>query len=184
MSVDLRAKPFCLNDEQAAWVENTWKEMTLDEKIGQLFCAMVTDFSENSIQEFLSQNFGAFMVRPMPFQGMQENIEMVQQRSKIPMLVGANLENGGIGAFNDGTLYSMPMGACATGDPETGYRLGKISTAEAASVGINWGFAPIVDLDLNYHNPITNIRGNQCHHGAVRLSIRHGHDRPEHAHRV
>lgn len=158
MSVDLRAKPFYLNDEQVAWVEKTWEEMTLDEKIGQLFCAMVTDFSENSVQAFLSQNFGAFMVRPMPFQGIQENVEMVQQRSKIPMLVGANLENGGIGAFNDGTLYSMPMGACATGDPETGYRLGKISTAEAASVGINWGFAPIVDLDLNYHNPITNIR--------------------------
>jgi len=35
--MDLRAKPFYLNDSQIAWVEETLKNMSLDDKLGQLF---------------------------------------------------------------------------------------------------------------------------------------------------
>ena len=35
--VDLKAKPFYLNEEQIQWVEDTIASMTPDEKIGQLF---------------------------------------------------------------------------------------------------------------------------------------------------
>ena len=35
--VNLKAKPFNLNDEQIKWVEDTINGMTVDEKIGQLF---------------------------------------------------------------------------------------------------------------------------------------------------
>ena len=35
--VDLKAKPFYLNDEQIRWVEDAIAGMTLDEKLGQLF---------------------------------------------------------------------------------------------------------------------------------------------------
>ena len=50
------------------------------------------------------------------------------------------------------------MLAAATGDVERAYQLGKVSCSEGAAVGVNWSFAPVVDLDLNYHNPITNVR--------------------------
>ncbi len=35
--VDLKKKPFYLDDEQIKWVKNTIENMTLEEKIGQLF---------------------------------------------------------------------------------------------------------------------------------------------------
>lgn len=35
--VDLTKKPFNLNQEAIEWIEKTINEMTLDEKIGQLF---------------------------------------------------------------------------------------------------------------------------------------------------
>ena len=35
--VDLRAKPYYLNDEDIAWVESTIASMTDEEKVGQLF---------------------------------------------------------------------------------------------------------------------------------------------------
>ena len=41
---------------------------------------------------------------------------------------------------------------------EKAYQLGKVSCSEGAAVGVNWSFAPVVDLDQNYHNPITNVR--------------------------
>ena len=57
------------------------------------------------------------------------------------------------------------MLAAATGDVERAYQLGKVSCSEGAAVGVNWSFAPVVDLDLNYHNPITNVRtfGSNLH---------------------
>ena len=35
--VDLKAKPFYLNDEEIRWVEDTIGSMTMDEKLRQLF---------------------------------------------------------------------------------------------------------------------------------------------------
>ena len=39
--VNLREKPYYLNDEQIQWVEDTIAGMTIEEKIGQLFVNMV-----------------------------------------------------------------------------------------------------------------------------------------------
>lgn len=41
--VDLKAKPFYLNEAQIAWVEQTIASMTVKEKIGQLFINLFTD---------------------------------------------------------------------------------------------------------------------------------------------
>ena len=40
MPVDLRAKPYYLDDEGVQWVEDTIASMTTEEKIGQLFFNM------------------------------------------------------------------------------------------------------------------------------------------------
>ena len=50
------------------------------------------------------------------------------------------------------------MQVAATGDTEDAYRLGKVSCSEGAAVGCNWAFAPVVDIDRNWRNPITNVR--------------------------
>ena len=42
MSVDLKAKPFCLNSSQIRWVQNTLFSMSEDEKIGQLFYLLLS----------------------------------------------------------------------------------------------------------------------------------------------
>ena len=48
--VDLRAKPYYLNDEQIAWVEETLASMTPEEKVQQLFVHMNMDRREESIK--------------------------------------------------------------------------------------------------------------------------------------
>ena len=40
MKIDLKAKPFYLSDEDIKWVEETIANMTIEEKIGQLFVNM------------------------------------------------------------------------------------------------------------------------------------------------
>lgn len=50
MSVDLKAKPFCLNNSQIRWVQNTLFSMSEDEKIGQLFLPIAFSSDENYLR--------------------------------------------------------------------------------------------------------------------------------------
>ena len=157
--IRLDRKPFCLSTDKQSWVRETVATMTLDEKIGQILCPVLSSLDDKTIQ-YYTQTLcvGSVMIRPYDIDGLQDGINLLQRSSRIPLLVAANLENGGCGAITQGTLFANPLGCTATNDKQSGYRLGKVSCSEAASVGVNWAFAPIVDIDYNYHNPITNVR--------------------------
>jgi beta-N-acetylhexosaminidase len=157
--VDVKAVPFNLNDEQAAWVRNTLAAMGEKEKIGQLFCTLGIMTGKKSIEHLTKDiGIGGIMFRPKKATSLQNIYRKLQNSAKIPLLCAANLESGGSGACEDGTNFAMPMGAAAAGGTEMGYRLGKIACSEGAAVGCNWAFAPIVDIDMNFRNPIANLR--------------------------
>ena len=157
--IDLKAKPFYLDDEAIAWVDRTKASMTLDEKIGQLFVPVGYSGDPNVLDNtMLRYHLGGIMYRCGEAAEMQQTHRYLQEHSRIPMLIGANLEDGGVGIAVNGTAFGKQMQAAATGDPESAYRLGKISCSEGAAVGCNWAFAPVVDIDRNWRNPITNVR--------------------------
>ena len=159
MKPDLKAPPFRLNGEQIGWVRQTLAGMSEREKLHQLFCLVLYNDDESTCR-YLAEEVrpGGFMCRAMPAEQCLRAVERMQCRSKIPMLVAANLETGGNGIVREGTQVCRPMQAAATGDPEYARRLGEVCGAEGAAVGANWAFAPIVDIDANWRNPITNFR--------------------------
>ena len=53
--VDLRAKPYCLADEDIAWVESTIASMTPEEKVGQLFWQLTAGNSEENLKELMEK---------------------------------------------------------------------------------------------------------------------------------
>lgn len=156
--VDLKAKPFNLNEEEIKWVEDTLNGMTLEEKIGQLFCPVGFTQDKEVLKSMLEKNIAGIMYRPGKGEEIQEVHRFLQENSKIPLLLAANLEAGGVGVASDGTDFGKPMQIAATDDEEEAYHLGYISCMEGAAVGCNWSFAPIVDIDMNFRNPITNLR--------------------------
>ena len=156
--MDLKTKPFCLNDAEIEWVENTLKQMTLEEKIGALFCPIGYSTDTEYLDMMLGFHIGGLFFRDGVGEEMRKTFEYAQSHSRIPLLIPSNLEAGGDGAATDGTPYGKQMACAAAGDKKYAYRLGKIACTEAAALGINWAFAPVVDIDRNYHNPITNIR--------------------------
>lgn len=157
--VDLKANPFFLDDSQIQWVEETLASMTDDEKVGQMFCPIGGNIEEDFLQSFLDEfKPGAMLYRPMPAKDVRRTHKFIQDHSRIPLIFGANLESGGNGICADGTYYSRPMGVAATDDPECAYRLGAVAGKEAQAVGCNWAFSPICDLDMNWRNPIMNVR--------------------------
>lgn len=157
--MNLKEKPFHLNDEEIKWVETTLGNMTAEEKIGQLFCPIGYSIDRGYLKnELLRWNIGGLFFRDGVSTEMRDTFEYAQKHSRIPLLIPSNLEAGGDGALTDGTSYGKQMAAAAANDKKYAYRLGKIACSEAAAVGINWAFAPVVDIDMNYHNPITNVR--------------------------
>ena len=157
--INLKGNPFYLNDNDIKWIEDTIKSMTLEEKIGQLFCpiGMVPDeeYLKNTV---LSKHIGGILFRSGESKEMQRIHNFLQENSKIPLLIAANLEAGGDGIAKDGTAFGKQMQIAATNDTEFAYKLGKVSCSEGEATGCNWTFAPVVDIDMNFRNPITNVR--------------------------
>jgi beta-N-acetylhexosaminidase len=157
--MDLKAKPFYLSDEDIKWVEETKASLTLDEKLGQLFFPIGYSPNEQYLQyEILSKNPGGLMFRTGKTEELFNAYSYLQTNSKVPMLLAANLEAGGDGIVLEGTAFGKQMQVAATDDPEQAYRLAKVSCTEGQAVGCNYAFAPVVDIDFNYHSPITNVR--------------------------
>lgn len=155
----LKQKPFYLSDADIAWVESTLHGMTDEEKIGQLFCLVNFDSSEEALDKmFAVMQPGGTMFRPFPMAEAVDLHNRLQKRSKIPMLIAANLEKGGNGAVMEGTCIGSQMQVAATDDVTLAGRMGQVCAKEGLAVGVNWSFAPIIDIDYNFRNPITNIR--------------------------
>lgn len=156
---DLKKAPFHLSDSDISWVEETLSRMTDEEKIGQLFCPIGYSTDREYLDnELLRFHIGGMFFRDGVSTEMQDTFSYAQKNSRIPLLIPSNLEAGGDGAATDGTAYGKQMTAAAAGDKKFAYYLGKIACEEGAALGINWAFAPVVDLDRNFHNPITNVR--------------------------
>jgi beta-N-acetylhexosaminidase len=157
--IDLKGKPFYLTNEDIAWVEETLSGMTQDEKLRQLFCMIIYDAQEEYLLRLARdiQPCGA-MFRPFPKDDAVRISRLLQENSKIPMLLPANLERGGNGLASDGTQVGTPLQVAATDDVFFAEALGSVAGREAAAVGGNWSFAPIINIDFNWRNPITNVR--------------------------
>lgn len=159
MNIDLRAKPFCLTDAQIKWVEDTKAQMSTVDKLHHLFCLVAYDADEEYCR-YISETVrpGAFMGRAMKAETCAKAIRLMQQYSTIPLLVAANFESGGNGLIKEGTSFGSQMQVAATGDKSFADDLGEVCGREGAAFGANWSFAPLVDIDTNFRNPVTNTR--------------------------
>lgn len=157
--IDLRAKPFYLDEDGVEWVEKTLALLSDDEKIGQLFVPIGYSGDPAYLEGcMLRHGIGGIMYRTGEAAEMQATHRYLQEHSKIPLLIGANLEAGGDGIAAEGTPFGKQMAVAATGDAANARRLGQVSCSEGAAVGCNWAFAPVCDIDRNWRNPITNVR--------------------------
>lgn len=157
--IDLKAKPFHLSDEDIRWVKETLASMTREQKAGQVFCPMGFSADPGLLHHLVNEiGVGGMMYRPGFAAEIQSTHRSIQAMAKIPLLLAANTESGGDGLAFEGTSFGRPMAAAATNDPENACRMGCAACAEGAALGLNWSFAPIVDIDYEFHNPITNVR--------------------------
>lgn len=157
--VNLREKKYYLNDEDIKWVEETIASMSDEEKVGQLFVNMVTSRKPEDLAAVVKNyHVGAIRYHNVSAEELYDQNKVLQDNSRIPLLIASNCEAGGNGGVGGGTAVACGAATAASNDEETAYEVGRIGAAEAAAIGCNWNFAPIVDLLYNWRNTIVQTR--------------------------
>lgn len=143
-----------------AWVNATLSNMTLDQKVGQLF--MVRAFSrgyvgeEKKILDYITQyHIGGICF----FQGSPlEQVNLInnyQQKAKIPLFMGIDGEWGlGMRFPNETISYPKQLMLGAIQDNRLIYEMGVEIAKQCKKAGININFAPSVDINNNPSNPV------------------------------
>lgn len=144
---DGRLTKVSLDGEYAHKVDSVLKLMTLDEKIGQMnqySCdALVTGPAtrdEDKVQQIIDGRIGS-MLNLIGAQKTREAQEFaMQSRLQIPLVFGLDVIHG------MRTVYPLPLAEAASFDLDLIQRTAAGAAREAASQGIHWTFAPMVDI--------------------------------------
>ena len=110
------------------------------------------------IDRALAAGVGGFIV----FGGTREAVAALtadlRAQAGRPLLIGADLERGA-GQQVQGLTELPPAAALgALDDLDATHAAAWITATEALSVGLNWAFAPVCDLDVEPKNPIIQTR--------------------------
>lgn len=158
------------------WVDKTYNSLSQDEKLGQLFItALYTNKDQNHI------NFVRQLVNKEKIGGiilMQDNaaqeIELVnefQESSRVPLLIGMDAEWGLYQRIAAAHKFPWAITLGAIQDDKLVYQMASKIASDAKRMGVNWDFAPVVDVNTNPSNPII---GNRSFGSDVQNVIRKG----------
>ena len=156
----LRTKDF---DAQDVWVDSIINNMTIDEKIGQLFMVQAYSNLDQNHEDFITNLITKYHVGNLIFmQGTPEKqaelTNKYQAVSKLPLMIGFDGE-WGLDMRLQNTYrfpWNMTLGAIQDDSliKEFGEHLGK----HCKRLGIHINFAPVVDINTNPDNPIIGNR--------------------------
>jgi len=147
-----------LTTDQQQWVDATLNAMTLPQAVGQLLCpSSPRSTTEDWLDLIQKVPIGSLSVRGASTNEVRERMQRLQAASVIPLLAGGDMEHGAEPIL-DSTRFPRPMAAGAANDVELARLMGQATAAEARYAGMHWNFSPVIDLNYNFLNPITNVR--------------------------
>ncbi|HTZ33353.1 MAG TPA: glycoside hydrolase family 3 N-terminal domain-containing protein, partial [Methylomirabilota bacterium] len=164
-----------LTPEQVKWVDSSLRSMSLEEKVGQIlfttyhgsFTASDSEAYADMMHDINDLHVGGFITitHGSPLGIVKDQAyptavlaNMLQSKSKLPLLIGADFERGTAQRQDEGTSFPTAMAVAAGGEPKDAYTMGKITALEARAVGVQWVYAPVCDVNNNPGNPIINTR--------------------------
>lgn len=154
---------FDLAPEGNKWVDSVYNTLALEEKFGQLFMVAAysnKDFAHyNAIDKLIQENkIGGLIF----FQGgpvrQAKLTNRFQSKSKIPLFIGIDAE-WGLGMRLDSTYrypWNMTLGAIQ--DMNLLEKVGVQMGEQSKRLGLQFNFAPVLDINTNPKNPIIGFR--------------------------
>lgn len=128
--------------EAARFVNDLLRKMTLEEKIGQMSQIALNQPQDVSPdQRILNGQVGSFLFLTDAREiNRLQHIAVDRSRLHIPLIFGFDVIHG----FR--TIYPVPLALAASWDPAMVEHVQSMAAKEASAVGVNWTFAPMVDI--------------------------------------
>jgi beta-N-acetylhexosaminidase len=180
--------PFTLDRAGQAWVDETLKSLTLDEKVGQVIVpGLDSTYLNNDTDTFdelarlareyhvggfhmfggtepapavlLNPSYGSVILgQPLAAASLVNRLQAI---ARVPLLNTADFEAGVGFRISGATTFPRQMALGAIGGGEA-VRLvreaARITGIESRALGIHVNFAPIADVNNNPRNPVINTR--------------------------
>ena len=146
-------------------VDALLKQMTLEEKVGQMVQVSIESLGSIQGQTFSFSNklkdavvnykIGSILNTPglQTASGWNQIISEIQNaaqqtRLKVPVLYGLD-DIHGVNYVAGSTLFPQQIGQAATWNRELIYNIGVITAYESRAAGVPWTFSPVLDLGAN-----------------------------------
>ena len=148
---------------QGRWVDSLMKNLTVDEKIGQVLMPRANDkpiYDTTRLFDIVKNyHVGGFVF----FAGYPSNqarlVNKLQAMSRVPLFIGMDLE-WGLNMRLDSTVrypYQMTLGAMQ-GNESLIEKMGFQIAQQCKRMGVHINYAPVVDVNNNPENPVINFR--------------------------
>ncbi|PXW10694.1 MULTISPECIES: glycoside hydrolase family 3 N-terminal domain-containing protein [unclassified Chryseobacterium] len=145
------------------WVDTTYKNLSQDEKLGQLFIvALYTNRGEDYISQVrnivTNDKIGGLILMQDDAAREINLVNEFQRTSKVPLMIGMDAEWGLYQRIATAHKFPWAMTLGAIQDKKLVYQMAAKIAQDCHRMGINWDFAPVVDVNTNPNNPIIGNR--------------------------
>jgi len=165
VSAQYQPKNISHSDQKKAqqWVDKTYQSLSQDEKLGQLFIvALYTNKDENHINQVrnivTNDKIGGLILMQDDAAREINLVNEFQQKSKVPLMIGMDAEWGLYQRIAAAHKFPWAMTLGAIQDKNLIYQMAAKIAEDCKRMGINWDFAPVVDVNTNPNNPIIGNR--------------------------
>lgn len=145
------------------WVDSVYNQLSVDERIGQLFMPVVsgdnTELNKERIQGLISNQFvGGFLFSEGTPLDQGELTNMAQLTYKVPLLISLDGEWGLSMRLANTVQFPRNMMLGAIENDSLLYYYGLEVARQCKLMGIHINFAPTIDVNSNPNNPVIGNR--------------------------
>lgn len=145
------------------WVDQTYNSLSQDQKLGQLFIvALYTnkgdDFINNVRNTVVNEQIGGLILMQDDAAKEINLVNEFQTKSKVPLMIGMDAEWGVFQRIATAHKFPWAMTLGAIQDKNLITAMAAKIAEDCKRMGINWDFAPVVDVNTNPDNPIIGNR--------------------------
>jgi beta-N-acetylhexosaminidase len=154
----LRARPFDLSDGDIAWVQAQKVSLSGPRRLAQLFNVMLRPDDENQGEVLRRLQPGA--ITQFTLGGLELSVaaaRSIQDTADIPVLVSGDVEGGTI-CLDGATPMPNQLAMAALPDVEQYRRALAVMMDEARTIGIDWTFSPVIDVNADFRSAIVGTR--------------------------
>lgn len=155
--------PLFKDSIQLKWVDEQYANMTLDQKIGQLF--IVAAYSnrdtshENEIKKLIKdESIGGLIFMQDDAVKQIALTNEYQSMATTPLLIGIDGEWGVAMRLKGVERFPWNMTLGALRNDQLIYQVGQQIAFQAKRLGIHFNFAPSIDVNVNPNNPVIGNR--------------------------